>query len=97
MERREGPQTPYEVYCHNCRVTFPVGTQRCVHCGRPQGGSARPGLAGLVEPRNPGRPAGLEENDAELAEANPLRRAGGISLWVLIALGAALARMCGGQ
>jgi hypothetical protein len=23
----------YEVHCPRCRVTFPVGTKRCVHCG----------------------------------------------------------------
>jgi hypothetical protein len=23
----------YEVYCNHCRVSFPVGTRRCLHCG----------------------------------------------------------------
>jgi len=94
MERREGPQTPYEVYCSNCHVTFALGTPRCIHCGQRLGRSARPGLAGLVEAGSPGKPVSQEEMEAE---ASPLRRVGGISLWVLIALGAALARMCGGQ
>lgn len=30
---KQGAQTPYEVYCNQCGVTFPVGTPRCVHCG----------------------------------------------------------------
>ena len=29
----QASRTPYEVYCNQCRVTFPVGTRRCVHCG----------------------------------------------------------------
>jgi hypothetical protein len=29
----QGPQTPYEVFCPRCRVTFPVGTRSCIHCG----------------------------------------------------------------
>jgi hypothetical protein len=32
---------PFEVYCDRCRVTFPVGTRRCVHCGGPTGGAPR--------------------------------------------------------
>ena len=31
--QHDGPQTPYEVYCPSCRVTFPVGTRQCIHCG----------------------------------------------------------------
>jgi len=28
------PKPPdYEVRCHHCNVSFPVGTKRCVHCG----------------------------------------------------------------
>lgn len=23
----------YEVRCHDCDVSFPVGTKRCIHCG----------------------------------------------------------------
>ncbi|MGH0031570.1 MAG: hypothetical protein ACQGVC_17390 [Myxococcota bacterium] len=85
MERVEGPQTPYEVYCYDCHVTFAAGTPRCIHCGRRLG---RPsGAAPSAGPQ------ALEEMEAD---ANPLRRAGGISLWVLIAVGAAVARMCGG-
>ena len=86
MERVEGPQTPYEVYCHDCRVTFAAGTSRCIHCGQRLG---KPKLAAPAA-------TGIEELDQEALETNPLRRAGGISLWVLIALGAAITRMCGG-
>jgi hypothetical protein len=88
MEIREGAQTPYEVYCHHCRVTFALGTRRCIHCGRPLSG--------------PGRTLGVATDlldvpaEVEAAEPTPLRRFGGMSLWVLLALGAALTRMCEG-
>jgi len=86
METRVGPQTPYEVYCYECRVTFPIGTQRCVHCGRPI-------LA--LPPARGGVPIEPSTHD-ELALPGPLsaRKLGGMSLWVLIALGAALSRFC---
>jgi len=86
MENRDGAQTPFEVYCHDCKCSFAVGTRVCVHCGRRLG---RPGSARLVP--------GLEPTGEEaLEEVSPLRRIGGISLWVLIALGAAITRMCEG-
>jgi hypothetical protein len=43
--QQEGPQTPFEVYCHRCKVTFAVGTKRCIHCGGRIGSERfRPGL-----------------------------------------------------
>jgi hypothetical protein len=88
MEIREGPQTPYEVYCHHCRVTFAAGTRNCVHCGRRV---SAPGRTQTVAGALTEAPAELEA-----AEPTPLRRFGGMSLWVLLALGAALSRMCEG-
>jgi hypothetical protein len=26
---------PFEVYCERCRVSFPIGARRCIHCGGP--------------------------------------------------------------
>lgn len=88
MERYEGPRTPFEVYCAHCKVTFAAGTKKCIHCGQRLG---KPGMPAI------GSGAAVQEVEPEggLDAANPLRRAGGISLWVLIAVGAALARMCG--
>ncbi len=88
METRVGPQTPYEVYCYECRVTYPLGTRSCVHCGRPIG--SPPG-ARVSNPLLPGGDA-VEAPDA----LSTARRFGGLSLWVLLALGAALSRLCGG-
>jgi hypothetical protein len=83
MERVEGPQTPYEVYCYDCRVTFAAGTRRCVHCGGRVGSrAAGPVLAGATQlPDDP-------------TEPSIGRRLGGMSLWLLLAVGAALSRMC---
>jgi hypothetical protein len=91
METRVGPQTPYEVYCYECRVTFPVGTRRCVHCGRPIGAGPLRGAPPVI----PGIDAeGPEE--PELPGQISARKVGGMSLWVLLALGAALFRFCTG-
>jgi len=93
METRVGPQTPYEVYCYDCRVTFPVGTPQCVHCGRPIG--TMPPARGA----RPIVPAGVAHRPDEHELPGPLnaRRLGGMSFWVLLALGAALSRMCAGS
>lgn len=85
MERVEGPQTPFEVYCDDCQVTFAAGTPRCVHCGRRLGGRTRRSAATLQTEMPP---------DGDIAEPSLGRRLGGMSLWVLIAIGAALSRMC---
>jgi hypothetical protein len=94
METRVGPQTPYEVYCYSCRVTFPVGTRTCVHCGRPIG------VPSFVESPLGRHAPPIAPGGQETAEApDPLmsaRRVGGVSLWVLLALGAALSRLCAG-
>ena len=92
METRVGPQTPYEVYCYDCRVTFPIGTQSCVHCGRPIG--AMPPARG-VQPIVPG--ASDRAGRLELPAGLNARRFGGMSLWVLLALAATLSRMCAGS
>jgi len=88
----------FEVYCPHCRVTFPVGTRRCLHCN------------GRVGPRTSGAElpealpaalqhlAGLEDVELEQEEApsaiGGMRRIGSVLLWVVIALGAAISRFC---
>lgn len=87
MQRAEGPQTPFEVYCYHCKATFALGTRRCVHCGRPLG--RRAGRPGPDE-----RPEPLEAAEEGIAEPSLARRIGGTSLWVLIAIAAAASRLC---
>jgi hypothetical protein len=96
METRVGPQTPYEVYCYPCRVTFPTGTRTCIHCGRPIG---MPAFASGALPTGPG-PGPVDAEDAGPGGIDPLsaaRKLGGVSLWVLIAVAAAVSRLCNGS
>jgi hypothetical protein len=98
MDRREGAQTPFEVYCYRCRVSFALGTRTCVHCGAPIGRNRMGAGPGPVQPGEPaaeGVPLELAD-EGELQEVSIGRRLGGTSLWILLAIGAALARMCGG-
>jgi hypothetical protein len=37
MQSVTPPVNPYEVVCTRCKVTFPVGTRSCMHCGQPIG------------------------------------------------------------
>jgi hypothetical protein len=93
MDRFEGAQTPYEVYCSRCRVTFPVEARRCLHCGGPLMG--RNQRAGTTAPLV-GGPAAPAPDDDEV-EAGPLmtaRRFGGIAIWALVALAAVLQNLC---
>jgi hypothetical protein len=87
MQDRSG--TPFEVFCQRCRVTHPVGTRRCVHCGGPIGRErAKPRLA--LPP---------EAEEVELEDVIQ-RRSGIFSpvtlLWVVILLGGYLYRSCAG-
>jgi hypothetical protein len=89
METRNGPQTPFEVYCYDCKVTFPVGTRRCIHCGRPVGGNP------LTRGATPISPGTADPDElVELPGQVSIRKFGGMSLWVLLAIGAAISRFC---
>ena len=88
-ERRPYTPTAFEVYCQRCRVTFPLGTRTCLHCG---GRLAR-------ERQAASRFATPQELDPEavLAEDElPVRRALSpfTAIWVLLAIAATLYRAC---
>ena len=95
MERREGAQTPFEVYCYRCRATFALGTRNCVHCGATIGRNRMGATPAPVGPQD-AAPMEVPGDEAEVQEIGIGRRLGGTSMWVLLAVGAALARMCGG-
>lgn len=84
---------PFEVHCDRCRVTFPVGTRRCIHCGGPTGVSARkPGLR--FEPMA-APPEVPDESDPELAKhrfISPLTL-----VWIALIAAGYLVRACSGQ
>ncbi len=80
--------TPYEVRCARCRVSYPVGTRRCIHCGEAVGRKRR-------RVRIP-VPPGHEE---VLVEEELPNKSGGFSpltfVWLLLLLGGYLYRSCG--
>jgi hypothetical protein len=81
--------TPYEVHCERCRVTFPLGTRRCIHCGETIGRRRR--RARFLIP--PGHEEILVDEDLP-------EKTRGFSpmtfVWVLLLLGGSLYRSCGG-
>jgi len=88
---QEQPRTTaYEVLCHRCNVTFPVGSKRCIHCGGRLGrsyGMARPSL---------GRSVPLEEAEALEDEEAPKRSSflPAALLWALLFAGMSIYRAC---
>ena len=88
MESVEAAQTPYEVYCHHCRVTFPSETRNCMHCGGRLGGMS-------VETPFRRRIAVTREDDE--SAVSPLRRFGGLAVWGLLALSAVISNLCSQQ
>ena len=90
MQHQAGETSPYEVRCPRCSVSFPVGTRSCLHCG----GRVGRGAPLREEPIGPVLDETGVEEDGELAVPSAARRIGSISLWVIVALGAALSRLC---
>jgi hypothetical protein len=89
----ESTDTPYEVRCHECRVTFPVGTRRCIHCGE-RLGRARPRFIPTPHGELP-----WESEEEEVAgEEAPAGRRRFLSpftlMWLLAAVAASLYRSC---
>ena len=96
MERVEGAQTPYEVYCFHCRVTYPVEARRCLHCGGPLFGRGERAGAGAPAPLA-APAAGLPLPGGEETEDGPIvmvRRFGGLAIWAIVALAAVLQNLC---
>jgi ribosomal protein L37E len=87
----------FEVYCQRCRVSFPVGTRTCIHCGerigRPR--ALRPGPGAATQRRAPaGSPPDLDElEEEELPTRGGLMSPMAI-LWVVLILGGAIYRAC---
>ncbi len=85
MELIEGPQTPFEVYCYDCHVTFPVGTRRCVHCGRR-----------LERTRMQQQMLGKQE-EMQVSVPRWLQAGIWMGLWMLLMMVVALVRRCAGS
>jgi hypothetical protein len=105
MEKVRGAQTPYEVYCHHCRVTFPREQRQCIHCGGRLGApGALPepvttGFSKSSDPLTTRHGPAAPADDADLEEdlgagGMLLRRFGGLAVWALLALMAVVSRLC---
>src|SRR5262249_60861160 len=92
------PDAPFEVYCARCRVSFPVGTRRCVHCGGPTGPSRAPASATA----RLGTPPAVEDAlDPGSEQVDPLVKSRAVSpltlLWIALAVAAYAMRVCSGH
>lgn len=86
----------FQVVCPACRVTFPVGQKRCLHCGGPL---LRAGEAPVVR-QGARRSLGLELDPEGEEVAEEIQKPGAnlrralLAVWLLMALGGSLLRSC---
>jgi len=96
----------YEVRCHQCNVSFPPETKRCVHCGARTSAQPPPGarLVQVMEGAGEAPGSALERNrraqeqgelEAEMEGRSPFRF-GSTGLWIALALFAGIMRACFG-
>ena len=83
----QGPQTPYEVFCPHCNVTFPVGTRHCIHCG---GSLARERWQAAPSPMTFGEGTGPPED--ERPRTNPFSPVA--LIWVALFVIGTIYRAC---
>ena len=93
MQARE--PAPFEVYCERCRVTFPLGTRRCIHCGG-RTSTSRGDARARLEPAD-----APEIVDAEVDPDLGLGRRRFLSpvtlMWIVLIAAGYLYRACSGQ
>ena len=90
----------FEAWCPSCRVTYPPGTRRCLHCGGPvlaerpagdiaRGPIVRPGTAApwSIE-------AAEDEQTPVPARAARPMKIGMAALWVVLAIVTGILRAC---
>lgn len=86
----QGPQTPYEVFCPRCNVTFPVGARHCLHCG---------GRLSRERGQSITAPPSFEERDVPLEDEGPrMSRFSPVAFfWVLLFVAGTIYRACAGD
>jgi hypothetical protein len=93
----ESNETPYEVRCHGCQVSFPVGTRHCVHCGE-RLGRGRRRLVPTLDSDEPWAPDELEEEASADATATRRRFISPFTLmWLVAAIALSIQRACAGE
>jgi hypothetical protein len=92
----ESNETPYEIRCHACEVSFPLGTRRCVHCGE-RLGRRRQRLIPSLDAGEPWEADELEE-EAPAETATKRRFISPFTLmWLLAAIAVSIQRACAGE
>lgn len=89
--------TAYEVLCHHCNVTFPVGSKRCIHCGGRLGRRSE-GRRLSLDMATPSQQAASFQG-AETDEEEPQKRSNFMPaalLWALLFAGMSIHRACSG-
>ncbi len=104
--------TRYEVRCHRCDVSFPIGTKRCVHCGGRIGDASFEALTlggddGVSVDAESSTEQSIEERASEAGGepsgpagaggAGRLARSGTALVWILILAASFLTRLCQGE
>ena len=88
--------TPYEVLCHHCNVTFPVGSKRCIHCGGRLGRRTESRRLSL-EMATPFQTTESFQEEETAEEAEPQKRSSFMPaalLWALLFAGMSIHRAC---
>ncbi len=91
---------PFEVFCHDCQVSFALGTRQCIHCGArlapredppPIG---QPDLAELLQPIGAAEAMGVEEKTGGRwrLPISPVTL-----LWIVLIAGSVAQRACQGD
>ena len=92
------PVSRYEVRCESCRVSFPVGTKVCIHCGGRTGPSAADAPGGMFWTRSTESQAEPQQDDQQQEEEEEVRqspvRVLVTLLWVALAIAFSVVRSC---
>ena len=86
---------PFEVYCERCRVSFPIGARRCIHCGGPTAASrSNRSLrhAPVAEPEPVPVEGELEPEAVQRRFLSPTTL-----VWIVLIAAGYLYRACGGE
>jgi hypothetical protein len=87
----------YEVRCETCRVTFPLGTKRCLHCGGRLGSrESIPPFSAVFSESAELDPELLNEGEAEQTGRRGPTRLVMSLIWVLLAVVGSFYRICTG-
>ena len=90
-------RTPFDVFCHNCKVTFALGTKNCIHCGGRLTPRGAPRAMGRIVHAEPFEPVGAPE-EVIVEETTGGRWRLPVSpvtlLWIVLIAGSVAQRAC---